>query len=171
MSMWTDGRTERTARIAAALALCTLAACALLGGASAALPEHGSAESVGIDGVTTNGTATNGTTNGTTTNGTATNGTTTGTSLVVRGVTNRQPDEAAVLLSLRATNGTATRLTSAQTWGWDGEWTAAFDLDGVPPGVYRVEATTGDDTDVEYVRLGASDARADANETDVGAAR
>ncbi|GGN09506.1 hypothetical protein [Halarchaeum nitratireducens] len=170
--MWTDGRTERTARIAAALALCTLAACALLGGTSAALPEHGSAESVGIDGVTTNGTATN----GTATNGTATNGTTTGTSLVVRGVTNRQPDEAAVLLSLRATNGTTTRLTSAQTWGWDGEWTAAFDLDGVPPGVYRIEATTGDDTDVEYVRLGTSDAKSDANETDtngtdVGAAR
>ncbi|GGM60003.1 hypothetical protein J2752_001733 [Halarchaeum rubridurum] len=144
MSTPTNGR---SARIAATLALCVLASCAFAPAASAAIPANGPTESVGIDGVAVNATATNGTV---TTNDTATNA-----SLVVRGVTNRQPDETAVLLSLRATNGTTTRLATADSWGWDGEWSAAFDLDGVPPGVYRVEATTGDDTDVAFVRLGS----------------
>jgi len=165
MSTSTDGR---TARIAATLALCVLAACALAGGANAALPahgSHGSLDSVGIDGVAVNGTATN----GTATSGTATNGTTTNTPLVVRGVTNRQPDETAVLLSLRATNGTTTRLASAETWGWDGEWSAAFDLDGVPPGVYRIKATTGDGTDVEYVLIETSSVESGANGTNATA--
>ncbi|WP_148294561.1 hypothetical protein [Halarchaeum acidiphilum] len=91
--------------------------------------------------------------------------------LTVSGVTNRDPDRANVLVSLRATNGTAARLTQVETWDADGRWAATLNASGLSPGAYTVTATTGDATSVREVRIAAASADESATANGTGEER
>lgn len=73
---------------------------------------------------------------------------TVGETMVVRGHTNRIPDESTIMVE--ATDGpSAGRLPPAWThdWNLDGEWTVSMDTDGVEPGVYTLTVDVDGDTE------------------------
>jgi MYXO-CTERM domain-containing protein len=74
-----------------------------------------------------------------------------GTTLVIRGTTNRWPDENAI--DVAVTEGPdADRIgfTVVETWGYDGRWSARLPVpDDVRPGVYTLRIRVGDETDYQ----------------------
>jgi hypothetical protein len=86
-------------------------------------------------------------------NNTTTDSIPTGSELEVTGVTNRNPDNTAILVEFRAVNGERTRFANDESWGTDGVWRAVINLTDVPPGEYRIEATDGNEVDIRRIQV------------------
>ena len=77
-----------------------------------------------------------------------------GDTMVVRGLTNLQPDENTVFVEVaEGPSADAFDLAATETWGADGVWQVALDTDGVEPGTYTVEAEASGDSDSYAVRV------------------
>ncbi|WP_255152448.1 hypothetical protein [Halorarius halobius] len=91
-----------------------------------------------------------------------------GEPLVVRGTTNRKPDD--TFIAVDVVDGPAPQaFDSAGTdeWRLDGVWSVEVDTTGVEPGTYVVEADDGDDSDrvTVTVRPAAADGTANGTAT------
>jgi major cell surface glycoprotein (TIGR04216 family) len=99
-------------------------------------------------------------------NATGTLPVTAGETVVVRGVTNRKPDDNTI--TVEAVDGPtpdAISIASTDEWGLDGVWTVTLDTDGAEPGTYTVEADDGDDTDRVTVEVVSADDGTATNST------
>lgn len=79
---------------------------------------------------------------------------TAGETMLVRGRTNRKPDDNTI--TVEAVDGPTTEaldIVSTDQWGLDGIWQVRLDTDGAEPGVYTLEADDGDDSDRIDVRI------------------
>ncbi|MFC7079844.1 hypothetical protein [Halorussus caseinilyticus] len=80
---------------------------------------------------------------------------TAGETMVVRGRTNRLPDESTIMVE--ATDGpTPSRISTAwtQDWNLDGNWAVSMNTDGVEPGRYTLTVDVdGDTADQVQVRI------------------
>ncbi|MFB6131593.1 MAG: hypothetical protein ABEJ28_12320 [Salinigranum sp.] len=77
-----------------------------------------------------------------------------GETMVVRGLTNRRPDDNTI--TVEAVDGPtpeAVDFGATDEWGTDGVWSVALDTGGVEPGTYVLESDDGDDTDRVEVRI------------------
>lgn len=98
-------------------------------------------------------------------NGTETDRIPTGEVIVIRGETNLQPDENAILIDVEDPNGTLVATASTDHWGRDGVWSVSVDTSDIAPGRYTVIADDGYDTDVERIRVVQPTPTATATET------
>lgn len=93
-----------------------------------------------------------------------------GKTMLVRGLTNRQPSGVLVEVTVEGPNGTPLGPVSASDWEIDGVWTATLDLPSdAPPGTYTVVADDGEqsvDVDVEVVEQRAEATASETDETD-----
>ena len=74
-----------------------------------------------------------------------------GSTLLVRGTTNRRPDDNAIDLSVTAgPDADRFGFVVVESWGYDGRWTARLAVPAaVTPGTYTLEAQIGGDADVQ----------------------
>lgn len=78
-----------------------------------------------------------------------------GDTVVVRGVTNRRPDQNAIDVAVGSQGGVI-----VDDWGTDGVWTATIPLpENLTPGSYVVRASDGDSTDSVTVTVGTESLR------------
>ncbi|UPV99768.1 hypothetical protein M0R88_14765 [Halorussus gelatinilyticus] len=77
-----------------------------------------------------------------------------GDTLVVRGLTNRRPEDNTVFVEVVAgPSADAFDLAATDSWGTDGVWQVELDTAGVEPGVYTIEAEDGESSDSVRVRI------------------
>jgi|GEM_PF-1243172 len=81
---------------------------------------------------------------------------TVGSDFTVSGVTNRDPDNAVIIVELRRDGGDIVTVASDEQWGESGEWRVTIELGDIEPGSYTIEASTGDETDIKAVNIVAS---------------
>lgn len=77
-----------------------------------------------------------------------------GETMVVRGLTNRKPDDNTVTVeAVEGPTPEAFEFGATDEWGTDGVWSVELNTTGVEPGTYVVEADDGDDTARVEVRV------------------
>ncbi|UPV73716.1 hypothetical protein M0R89_14360 [Halorussus limi] len=77
-----------------------------------------------------------------------------GDTLVVRGLTNRRPEDNTVFVEVvSGPSADAFDLAATETWGTDGVWRVELDAADVQPGVYTIEAEDGASSDSVRVRI------------------
>jgi len=77
-----------------------------------------------------------------------------GETMLVRGETNRQPEQNTITVAAIAGPATgALPVASTEEWGVNGSWSVTIDTSGLEPGVYTLEADDGASTDQVDVRV------------------
>jgi major cell surface glycoprotein (TIGR04216 family) len=77
-----------------------------------------------------------------------------GDPMVVRGLTNRKPDDTTISVEVvEGPSPEAFDVGATDDWATDGGWSVELETAGVEPGTYVVEADDGDDTDRVEVRV------------------
>ncbi|MFC7132757.1 MULTISPECIES: hypothetical protein [Salinibaculum] len=88
-----------------------------------------------------------------------------GERMVIRGLTNRKPDDNTITVeALEGPTPEAFDFAATDRWGLNGVWAVQLDTDGVEPGTYVLEADDGDSSDRVEVRV-LPNATASVNET------
>jgi hypothetical protein len=74
--------------------------------------------------------------------------------VVVRGLTNRRPDDNTIFVEVTdGPSAAAFDLAATDSWDTDGVWAVRLDSSGVEPGVYTIQADDGESSDSVRVRL------------------
>jgi len=89
-----------------------------------------------------------------------------GQSVQLSGQTNRDPDNVAVRADLLDANGSEVSSTTVDSWDASGEFSVSLSTDGLEPGSYEADVTTGDSTDRVSVTIGESSREATEDESE-----
>ncbi|WP_170845562.1 HVO_2072 family ArtA-dependent S-layer glycoprotein, partial [Halorientalis persicus] len=74
--------------------------------------------------------------------------------MMVSGVTNRQPDDNTVTVEvIDGPSSSGFDIESTDVWGTDGQWSVEIPVEGVEPGNYTVEASVGGNTDIRSFQV------------------
>ncbi|WP_049933716.1 HVO_2072 family ArtA-dependent S-layer glycoprotein [Halarchaeum acidiphilum] len=81
-----------------------------------------------------------------------------GTTAMVSGQTNLQPDDNTITVELQNDNGDTLSLTSTDSWDYDGQWSTELPVDSdVSPGNYTLHLDDGENTDTVDVQVVSAD--------------
>lgn len=70
-----------------------------------------------------------------------------GEDVVIRGITNLQPDDNVMVVEVRRPNGDVVAVADTSRWDRDGEWVVGFGPDELSPGPYVLEAEAAGTSD------------------------